>query len=123
MKSVLGVTLGHDTSFAHVVDGKVVAVMEAERYFRQKRYKLHCLTMSLNCVMRSSQPSGVTQVSSQHNSACSFTVDCTTTLEWAGSMPAARNTAAVWRIFSRSSAGSCSCSVSLCSGNSACNGW
>lgn len=45
MKSVLGVTLGHDTSFAHVVDGKVVAVMEAERYFRQKRYKLHCLTL------------------------------------------------------------------------------
>ena len=45
MKSVLGVTLGHDTSFAHIIDGKVVGVMEAERYFRQKRYKLHCLTL------------------------------------------------------------------------------
>ena len=45
MKTVLGVTLGHDTSFAHIVDGKVVAVMEAERYFRQKRYKLHSHTL------------------------------------------------------------------------------
>lgn len=45
MKSILGVTLGHDTSFAHVVNGKIMAVMEAERYFRQKRYKLHCQTM------------------------------------------------------------------------------
>jgi carbamoyltransferase len=45
MKSVLGVTLGHDTSFAHILDGKVVGIMEAERYFRQKRYKLHCLTL------------------------------------------------------------------------------
>ncbi len=45
MKSVLGVTLGHDTSFSHIVNGKVVGVMEAERYFRQKRYKLHCLTL------------------------------------------------------------------------------
>lgn len=45
MKSILGVSLGHDTSFAHIVNGKVVAVMEAERFFRQKRYKLHCITM------------------------------------------------------------------------------
>lgn len=45
MKNILGVSLGHDTSFAHIVNGKVSAVMEAERYFRQKRYKLHCLTM------------------------------------------------------------------------------
>jgi len=45
MKNILGVSLGHDTSFAHIVNGKVVAVMEAERYFRQKRYKLHCLTL------------------------------------------------------------------------------
>lgn len=45
MKTILGVTLGHDTSFAHIVDGKVVAVMEAERYFRQKRYKLHSHTL------------------------------------------------------------------------------
>jgi predicted NodU family carbamoyl transferase len=27
-----------------VVDGAVAGMMEAERYFRQKRYKLHCLT-------------------------------------------------------------------------------
>lgn len=45
MKSIVGVTLGHDTSFAYVMDGKVVAMMEAERYFRQKRYKLHAHTL------------------------------------------------------------------------------
>lgn len=45
MKTVLGVTLGHDTSFAYIVDGKVMGIMEAERYFRQKRYKLHCHTL------------------------------------------------------------------------------
>ncbi|MBM3181470.1 MAG: hypothetical protein FJZ86_14100 [Chloroflexi bacterium] len=45
MRTVLGVTLGHDTSFAHIVDGKVVSIMEAERYFRQKRYKLHSHTL------------------------------------------------------------------------------
>lgn len=58
MKSVLGVTLGHDTSFSHIVDGKVVAVMEAERYFRQKRYKLHCLTLEPG-----KHPSGYQEVS------------------------------------------------------------
>ncbi len=58
MKSVLGVTLGHDTSFAHIVDGKVVAIMEAERYFRQKRYKLHCLTLEPG-----KHPSGYQEVS------------------------------------------------------------
>jgi len=45
MKSVLGVTLGHDTSFAHIVNGKIVGILEAERFFRQKRYKLHCHTL------------------------------------------------------------------------------
>lgn len=45
MKTVLGVTLGHDTSFAYIVNGKVTGIMEAERYFRQKRYKLHCHTL------------------------------------------------------------------------------
>lgn len=58
MKSVLGVTLGHDTSFSHIVDGKVVSVMEAERYFRQKRYKLHCITLEPG-----KHPSGYQEVS------------------------------------------------------------
>ncbi|TBR17893.1 hypothetical protein EPO66_01880, partial [bacterium] len=29
-----------------VSDGKIVEIMEAERYFRQKRYKLHCLNLN-----------------------------------------------------------------------------
>ncbi len=37
---ILGISLGHDSNFALVEDGRLVAVMEAERYFRQKRYKL-----------------------------------------------------------------------------------
>ena len=41
--NILGVTLGHDTSLSLVVDGVVTGTMEAERYFRQKRYKLHAL--------------------------------------------------------------------------------
>lgn len=43
---VLGVTLGHDYNFALVSDGKLKGIMEAERYFRQKRYKLHCLSLN-----------------------------------------------------------------------------
>jgi carbamoyltransferase len=43
--NVLGITLGHDSSFAWVQDGRVTAAMEAERYFRQKRYKLHAVTL------------------------------------------------------------------------------
>ena len=43
--NILGITLGHDSSVALVVDGTVHTIMEAERYFRQKRYKLHCLTL------------------------------------------------------------------------------
>lgn len=58
MKAVLGVTLGHDTSFSYIVDGKVIAVMEAERYFRQKRYKLHCITLEPG-----KHPSGYQEVS------------------------------------------------------------
>ncbi|RJQ14859.1 hypothetical protein C4553_00160 [Candidatus Parcubacteria bacterium] len=42
---VLGISLGHDTNFAIVEDGKVKAAIEAERYFRRKRYKLNCLTL------------------------------------------------------------------------------
>ena len=42
---IFGISLGHDTNFALVVDGVLEAVVEAERFFRQKRYKLHCLTL------------------------------------------------------------------------------
>ena len=43
--NILGITLGHDSSVALIIDGVVHGIMEAERYFRQKRYKLHCLTL------------------------------------------------------------------------------
>jgi carbamoyltransferase len=43
--NVLGITLGHDTSFSLIENGLVKGIIEAERYFRQKRYKLHCITM------------------------------------------------------------------------------
>ena len=43
--NILGITLGHDTSFSLVSDGKVLGVTEAERWFRQKRYKLHALSL------------------------------------------------------------------------------
>ena len=43
----------------------------------------------LYCVMRSSQPTGVTQVSIQASSACAGTEDCTTSDECVGSMPIA----------------------------------
>lgn len=43
---VLGVTLGHDTSFALIVDGKIAGIVEAERYFRSKRYKLSAIHLS-----------------------------------------------------------------------------
>ncbi|MEK7176082.1 MAG: carbamoyltransferase C-terminal domain-containing protein [Patescibacteria group bacterium] len=36
---ILGISLGHDSNLALVEDGRVTAIMEAERYFRQKRYK------------------------------------------------------------------------------------
>ena len=62
--------------------------------------------LALYCVMRSSQPTGVTQVSIQASSACSGTDDCATIADCFGSMPTARNSAAVSTIFDRSSAGS-----------------
>ncbi len=37
---ILGISLGHDSNFSLVEDGELKAVVEAERYFRQKRYKL-----------------------------------------------------------------------------------
>lgn len=42
---ILGISLGHDSNFSLVVDGKIVSAMEAERYFRQKRYKLSAQTL------------------------------------------------------------------------------
>lgn len=42
---ILGFTLGHDSSVALVEGGKVLGIMEAERYFRQKRYKLHAISL------------------------------------------------------------------------------
>ena len=37
---ILGISLGHDSNLSLIEDGQIKAVMEAERYFRQKRYKL-----------------------------------------------------------------------------------
>ena len=37
---ILGISLGHDSNLSLIENGRVSAVMEAERYFRQKRYKL-----------------------------------------------------------------------------------
>ena len=42
---VLGISLGHDTNFCLVEDGKVVEVIEVERFFRQKRYKISCFSL------------------------------------------------------------------------------
>jgi carbamoyltransferase len=41
---VLGITLGHDASFSLVEDHRLAGMLQAERWFRQKHYKLHCLT-------------------------------------------------------------------------------
>jgi carbamoyltransferase len=43
--NILGISLGHDTNFALIEDGTIVGIMEAERFFRQKRYKLECGTL------------------------------------------------------------------------------
>lgn len=42
---VLGISLGHDTNFSLVQDGEIKEVWEVERYYRQKRYKLHALSL------------------------------------------------------------------------------
>lgn len=44
--NILGVSLGHDTSFAKIEDGQIYGILEAERFFRKKRYKLHCLELN-----------------------------------------------------------------------------
>jgi carbamoyltransferase len=38
---ILGISLGHDTNFSLIQDGTVIEVCEVERFYRQKRYKLH----------------------------------------------------------------------------------
>ncbi len=38
---ILGISLGHDTNFSLIQDGQIIEVYEAERFYRQKRYKLH----------------------------------------------------------------------------------
>src|SRR4030042_5259674 len=42
---ILGVSLGHDTSVALITDGVLTGILEAERHFRQKRYKLICICL------------------------------------------------------------------------------
>jgi len=42
---ILGISLGHDSNFALIENGEITAVMEAERFFRQKRYKLSAQTL------------------------------------------------------------------------------
>jgi carbamoyltransferase len=55
--NVLGISLGHDSSVALVENGRVLGIMEAERLFRQKRYKLHAVTLEPG-----QKPSGFQQV-------------------------------------------------------------
>jgi predicted NodU family carbamoyl transferase len=43
---ILGISLGHDSSFSLIEDGKIIEIMEVERYFRSKRYKLSALKLS-----------------------------------------------------------------------------
>ena len=43
--NILGISLGHDSSASVVENGRILGILEAERYFRQKRYKLHCVTL------------------------------------------------------------------------------
>jgi carbamoyltransferase len=42
---VLGISLGHDSNLALVEGGRLRASLEAERRFRQKRYKLDCASL------------------------------------------------------------------------------
>ncbi len=42
---ILGISLGHDSNFTLVENGELLGMMEAERYFRQKRYKLSAETL------------------------------------------------------------------------------
>jgi carbamoyltransferase len=40
---ILGISLGHDSNFSLIDNGEIISVYEAERYYRQKRYKLQAL--------------------------------------------------------------------------------
>jgi len=62
--------------------------------------------LSLYCVIRSSSPTGVTELSSHISSACAGTCDCTNSTERAGSIPAASSPVAISRVRSSSSAAS-----------------
>jgi carbamoyltransferase len=43
---ILGISLGHDSNFSLIENGQIKAVMEAERFFRQKRYKLSAIDLA-----------------------------------------------------------------------------
>lgn len=43
---ILGISLGHDTNFALIENEEITAMIEVERFYRQKRYKLHCIETS-----------------------------------------------------------------------------
>ena len=59
--------------------------------------------------MRPASPKPVTVDRIHASSACAGTCDCTYSVDFDGSMPAAMYCAAVRRVFSRSSAGSFGC--------------
>lgn len=42
---ILGISLGHDTNIAVIENGVILEIREAERFFRQKRYKLEARSL------------------------------------------------------------------------------
>ncbi len=62
--------------------------------------------LSLNCVMRSSRPSGTRVLKIQASSECSGTALCTKTIDRSGSIPAASQPSAMSLIRTGISAGS-----------------
>ncbi len=56
---ILGISLGHDSNFALIEDGKIIGMMEAERYFRQKRYKLSAQTLDAGKIESTYQYSNI----------------------------------------------------------------
>jgi len=42
---ILGISLGHDTNIAIIENGVILEIREAERFFRQKRYKLEARSL------------------------------------------------------------------------------
>ena len=57
---ILGISLGHDTNFTLLEDGEIKEVREAERFYRQKRYKLQCENLKDVSI-----PSGFQYINSQ----------------------------------------------------------